>query len=120
MPDFDALRRDNGSFVGTAADFDAYLLWAHSQVCQECGRAAVNAKGQREVQWMTETLCMDCFRSCFTNGERNAMAEVKPITTQDFPNAQPTPSTPSPTPVPPTPAPTPSPGPTPTVPEESR
>lgn len=46
------------------------------------------------------------------------MADVKPMTTQDFPNAQPTPSTPSPTPVPPRPTPSPTPTPTAPTPKE--
>jgi hypothetical protein len=52
--DFDKLRRESGSFVGSAGDFEEYRRWAAAQVCEVCGRGKAEAKGEA---WITETRC---------------------------------------------------------------
>ena len=64
MIDFDTLRKQNGSFVGTGADFEDYKLWASQQVCSGCGAKASerprDENGRCLDWWVTETECGHC------------------------------------------------------------
>lgn len=84
---------------------NAFVKWSHTRLVLDDGSCI---ELDEWWDWISPTRDAEL--------QEAIVAESKPVTTQDFPNAQPTPSTPSPTPVPSTPRPTPSPTPTPTAP----
>jgi len=68
MLNFGWLRRNNQSFTTSSRrEWQDYLEWKEKQVCTGCGKKVSerprDENGRCTDTWMTETECMDCYKS---------------------------------------------------------